>query len=212
VDVAGNLARTLLLPALPQFLARYPAITLQIGESERDVDLVREGVDCVIRGGHLPDSEMICRPLAMLQEITCASPAYLARYGTPHTIDGLAGHVTIGFVSARTHRTLPLTFTLDGRQTEVRLPCRLLTSDADVGAEAARLGFGLYQAPLSRLEADLASGVLTEVLADFRPAPLPLSLLYPSSRQLSARVQVFIDWVTALMKALLAQQASGRLK
>ena len=98
VDVAGNLARTLLLPALPQFLARYPAITLQVGESERDVDLVREGVDCVIRGGHLPDSEMICRPLAMLQEITCASPAYLARYGTPHTIDELAGHVTIGFV------------------------------------------------------------------------------------------------------------------
>lgn len=210
--MAGNLARTLLLPALPQFLARYPDITLQIGESERDVDLVREGVDCVIRGGHLPDSEMICRPLAGLQEITCASPTYLARYGTPHTIEGLTGHVMIGFVSSRTQRTLPLSFTQDGRQSEVSLPCRLLTSDADVGAEAARLGFGLYQAPLPRLEADLASGALTEVLADFRPAPLPLSLLYPSSRQLSARVQVFIDWVTALMKPPLAQQASGRLK
>ncbi|MHC2962418.1 LysR substrate-binding domain-containing protein, partial [Klebsiella pneumoniae] len=212
VDVAGNLARTLLLPALPQFLARYPDITLQIGESERDVDLVREGVDCVIRGGHLLDSEMICRPLAGLQEITCASPTYLARYGTPHTIEGLTGHVMIGFVSSRTQRTLPLSFTQDGRQSEVSLPCRLLTSDADIGAEAARLGFGLYQAPLPRLEADLASGALTEVLADFRPAPLPLSLLYPSNRQLSARVQVFIDWVTALMKPPLAQQASGRLK
>ncbi|HBQ8845853.1 TPA: LysR family transcriptional regulator [Klebsiella pneumoniae] len=155
VDVAGNLARTLLLPALPQFLARY---------------------------------------------------------GTPHTIEGLTGHVMIGFVSSRTQRTLPLSFTQDGRQSEVSLPCRLLTSDADVGAEAARLGFGLYQAPLPRLEADLASGALTEVLADFRPAPLPLSLLYPSNRQLSARVQVFIDWVTALMKPPLAQQASGRLK
>jgi DNA-binding transcriptional LysR family regulator len=151
VDVAGNLARTLLLPALPQFLARYPAMTLQIGESERDVDLVREGVDCVIRGGHLPDSEMICRPLARLQEITCASPAYLARYGTPHTIEGLTGHVMIGFVSSRTQRTLPLSFTQDGRQSEVSLPCRLLTSDADVGAEAARLGFGLYQAPCPAL-------------------------------------------------------------
>lgn len=151
VDVAGNLARTLLLPALPQFLARYPDITLQIGESERDVDLVREGVDCVIRGGHLPDSEMICRPLAGLQEITCASPTYLARYGTPYTIEGLTGHVMIGFVSSRTQRTLPLSFTLDGRQSEVSLPCRLLTSDADVGAEAARLGFGLYQAPCPAL-------------------------------------------------------------
>ncbi len=126
---------------------------------------------------------MICRPLARLQEITCASPAYLARYGTPHTIEGLTGHVMIGFVSSRTQRTLPLSFTQDGRQSEVSLPCRLLTSDADVGAEAARLGFGLYQAPLPRLEAELASGALTEVLADFRPVPLPLSLLYPSNRQ-----------------------------
>ena len=201
VDVAGNLARTLLLPALPQFLARYPDITLQIGESERDVDLVREGVDCVIRGGHLPDSEMICRPLAGLQEIIAPKPDLISSVRQfPHTIEGLTGHVMIGFVSSRTQRTLPLSFTQDGRQSEVSLPCRLLTSDADVGAEAARLGFGLYQAPLPRLEADLASGALTEVLADFRPAPLPLSLLYPSNRQLSARVQVFIDWVTALMK------------
>lgn len=92
------------------------------------------------------------------------------------------------------------------------MPCRLLTSDADVGAEAARLGFGLYRAPLPRLMADLAAGALVEILADYRPAPLPLSLLYPSNRQLSARVQVFIDWVTVLMKAPLTQQASGRLK
>lgn len=85
----------------------------------------------------------------------------------------------IGFVSSRTQRTLPLSFTQDGRQSEVSLPCRLLTSDADVGAEAARLGFGLYQAPLPRLEAELASGALTEVLADFRPVPLPLSCSIP---------------------------------
>jgi DNA-binding transcriptional LysR family regulator len=124
VDVAGNLARTQLLPALPQFLARYPDITLQIGESERDVDLVREGVDCVIRGGHLPDSEMICRPLAGLQEITCASPAYLP-VQTPHTIEGLTGHVMIGFVSSR--RT-PAAELYPGWPSErVSLPCRLLT-------------------------------------------------------------------------------------
>ncbi len=121
---------------------------------------------------------MICRPLAGLQEITCASPTYLARYGTPHTIEGLTGHVMIGFVSSRT-----LSFTQNGRQSEVSLPCRLLTSDADVGAEAARRLWPV-SGPLPRLEADLASGALTEVLADFRPAPLPLSLLYPSNRQL----------------------------
>ncbi len=117
----------------------------------------------------------------------------------------------IGFVSSRTQHTLPLSFTQDGRQSEVSLPCRLLTSDADVGAEAARLGFGLYQAPLPRLEADLASGVLTEVLADFRPAPLPLSLLYPSNRQLCPGTGIY-RLGDGADKASLAQQASGRLK
>ncbi|UNB81741.1 LysR substrate-binding domain-containing protein [Klebsiella pneumoniae] len=179
-----------------------------MGESERDVDLVREGVDCaVIRGGHLPDSEMICRPPAGLQEITCASPTYLARYGTPHTIgwtDGPRDDRGL-FHRARTV-PLPLIFTQNGRQSEVSLPCRLLTSDADVGAEAVRLGFGLYfRRPCSQsLEADLASGgVLTEVLGRCSPcAAAALPALSQQSRQLSARGAVFIDWVTALEESL----------
>jgi DNA-binding transcriptional LysR family regulator len=195
VDVVGHLARTTLLPALPEFLARHPALTVHLGEGERFVDLVREGVDCVVRAGTLADSDMVVRRLGMMEEITVASPAYLAKHGTPLTPDELDGHRMIGFVSSRTGQPLPLEFTRDGSVIEVALPARVLVGGADTSAAAARFGLGLYQAPRYRFADDLASGALVEVLADFPPMPTPLSVLYPSNRQLSPRVRVFIDWL-----------------
>ena len=195
VDVPGHLARTMLLPALPDFLARHPALTVHLGEGERFVDLVREGVDCVVRAGELADSDMVARRLGTMAEITVAGPAYLAEHGTPTSPDELDGHQMVGFVSSRTGQPLPLEFTRDGRVVEVALPARVLVSGADMSAAAARLGLGLAQAPRYRFADDLASGTLVEVLAAFPPTPTPLSVLYPSNRQLSPRVRVFIDWL-----------------
>jgi DNA-binding transcriptional LysR family regulator len=195
IDVVGNLARTILLPALPAFLARHPALVVHLGEGERFVDLVREGVDCVVRAGALADSDMVVRRLGIMEEITVASPAYLRRHGTPTSPSALDEHVMVGFVSSRTRQPLPLEFTRDGEVLEVMLPARVLVSGADTSAEAARLGLGLVQAPRYRFVDDLASGRLVEILPDFRPTPTPVSVLYPSSRQLSPRVRVFIDWL-----------------
>lgn len=195
VDVVGHLARTTLLPALPEFLARHPALTVHLGEGERFVDLVREGVDCVVRAGALVDSDMVVRRLGMMEEITVASPAYLAKHGIPLTPDELDGHRMIGFVSSRTGQPLPLEFTRDGSVIEIALPARVLVGGADTSAAAALLGLGLYQAPRYRFADDLASGALVEVLADYPPMPTPLSVLYPSNRQLSPRVRVFVDWL-----------------
>jgi len=204
VDVVSNLARTILLPALPEFLARHPALTVHLGEGERFVDLVREGVDCVVRAGELADSDMVVRRLGFMEEITVASPAYLAHYGTPGSPDSLDGHVMVGFVSSRTGQPLPLEFTRDGKVVEVALPARVLVSGADTSAEAARLGLGLVQAPRYRFADDLASGRLLEVLVEFPPTPTPVSVLYPSSRQLSPRVRVFIDWLVETVSPQLA--------
>ena len=195
VDTVGNLARTMLLPALPAFLARHPALTVHLGEGERFVDLVREGVDCVVRAGLLSDSNLVVRRLGVVEEITCASPAYLAKHGVPLSPERLDGHAMVGFVSSRTERPLPLEFTVDGRTIEVMLPARVLVGGADTSAAAARHGLGLVQAPRYRFDDDLASGALVEVLADFPPAPMPISVLHPSSRQLSSRVRVFVDWL-----------------
>lgn len=202
VDVAGNLARTVLLPALPAFLARHPALTIHLSEGERFVDLVREGFDCVVRGGTLADSDMVVRRLGVMDEVTCASPAYLAEHGVPTTPDDLDGHVMIGFVSSRTGQVMPLEFTRDGGAIEVMPPARLLVSGADAYAAAARLGLGLVQAARHRIADDLAAGTLVEVLANFPPAPTPISVLYPTSRQLPPRVRVFIDWLVAVLGPL----------
>ncbi|MBB6189536.1 LysR family transcriptional regulator [Rhodanobacter sp. MP7CTX1] len=196
VDVHGTLARHFVLPALPAFLAEYPDLQLHLGESDRLVDLVREGVDCVLRAGDLKDSAMVGRRVALLEEVTCASPDYLARYGTPATFDDLHGHVAIGFMSSATGTTLPLEFLINGERRNVVLPATLTVTAAETYAAAARLGLGLIQMPRYHIDADLKAGILVKVLAEYPPAPTPVSLLYPHSRQLSSRVRVFIDWLT----------------
>jgi DNA-binding transcriptional LysR family regulator len=195
VDVQGTLARRFVLPGLPAFLARYPDLELFMGEGDRWVDLVREGVDCVLRVGEPRDTDMVARRVATLAEVTCASPAYLAVFGMPTSIEALSGHRIVGFRSSATGALLPLEFVKDGIARNVTLPATLSVTGAESYSAAARLGLGLIQAPRYNLEADLQRGTLVEVLPEYPPAPSPVSLLYPRNRQLSPRVRVFIDWL-----------------
>lgn len=201
VDVHGTLARHFVLPALPEFLAAYPDIQLHIGEGDRLVDLVREGVDCVLRVGDLRDSAMVARRVGMLEEMTCASPAYLERFGLPKTPDKLEGHRMVGFVSSATGKVIPLELTVEGVIRHVTLPATVTVAGAETNVAVARLGLGLIQVPRYHVEEDLAAGRLVEVLADFPPSPTPVSLLYPHNRQLSPRVRVFMEWVTRAFTA-----------
>lgn len=194
VDMHGTLARHFVLPSLPDFLARYPGLRVHVGEGDRWVDLVREGVDCVLRVGDLSDSTMVGRRIAWLDEVTCASPDYLQRHGTPTSPDDLEGHLAIGFLSTATGNTLPLEFVVDGEVRYLTLPSTVTVTGAETNFMLARLGLGLIQVPRYHAAADLAAGTLVEVLRDYPPTPSPVSLLYPHNRQLSPRVRVFIDW------------------
>ena len=196
VDVHGTLARHFVLPHLPQFLAEYPEIEIYMSEGDRLVDLIREGIDCVLRVGDLTDSDMIARRVAMLEEVTCAAPNYLDRAGTPLSIDALEGHRMVGFHSSGTGALLPLEFTVGGTIHKVALPATVSVNGAESVVAAARLGLGLIQVPRYHVEDDLGRGTLVHVLADYPPSPTPVSLLYPRNRQLSPRVRVFIDWLT----------------
>ncbi len=198
IDAHGVLSRHFLIPRLPEFLDRYPGISLRIGQTDRLVDLVREGVDCVIRAGEPDDSGMIMRRLRDIPEMTCASPAYLARHGQPKTLDDLHGHQMIGFISSRTGAVLPLEFTTPDGPREITLPARITVNDAETMHHLARLGYGITQAPRYRFQEDLAAGTLVEILPVFPPTPLPLAAYYPQNRQLSPRVRVFLDWVTQI--------------
>jgi DNA-binding transcriptional LysR family regulator len=201
IDAPGLLTRTFLLPELPAFIERYPRIDLQFGQTDRLVDLVREGIDCAIRVGDLVDSGLVQRQLGTLAEVTVATPTYLERYGTPRTLEELSGHRMVGFISSRTGELMPLEFTTPQGLRTVLLPSRVSANHSDTTADLARLGFGLIQAPRYRFAAELASGALVEVLADNPPSPSPLSALIAQNRQLSPRLRVFLDWITGIFRS-----------
>lgn len=207
VDVHGTLARHFLLPNLPAFLAEYPDIELHMSEGDRLVDLVREGIDCVLRVGELRDSDMIARRLTLLEEVTCAAPAYIARFGVPGDADALEGHRMVGFRSSATGGLLPLEFTVDGVLRTVTLPATVSVNGAESFVAAARLGLGLIQAPRYHVAEDLERGTLLALLEATPPSPTPVSLLYPRNRQLSPRVRVFIDWLARVFGAALRPPA-----
>ena len=200
IDIHPLLAQTFLVPRLPAFLERHPLLDLHLGEGDRLVDLVGEGVDCVIRAGEPRDAGMIVRRLGMLREVTCASPAYLERHGLPRGVEDLADHRMIGFLSSRTREVMPLEFLVEGKVRRNILPGRVTVSGSDMMAALARLGLGLVQQPFYRLRRDLESGTLVEVLPQHPPPGTPLSVLYPQNRQLSPRVRVFIDWAVEIFK------------
>lgn len=195
LEVQGTLARHFLLPNLPGFIAEYPDIEINMSESDRWIDLIREGVDCVLRFGHLPDSDMIARQVVVLERLNCAAPDYLARRGTPTDPGALDGHRMIGLRSLTTGRLRPMEFMIDGTSRQITLPVIMSVTGPESYLATARLGLGLVQLPRFHAEADLANGTLIQVLPDFPPPPVPVSLLYPRNRQLSPRVRVFIDYV-----------------
>ncbi len=195
LEVQGTLARHFLLPNLPKFFAEYPDIEINMSESDRWIDLIREGVDCVLRFGHLPDSDMIARQVVVLERLTCAAPNYLARHGTPTDPGALDGHRMIGLRSLTTGRLRPMEFVIGDTLQEITLPVIMSVTGPESYLATARLGLGLVQVPRFHAETDLAQGTLVQVLLECPPPSVPVSLLYPRNRQLSRRVRVFIDWV-----------------
>jgi DNA-binding transcriptional LysR family regulator len=194
VDVQGTLARHFLMPSLPDFFARYPGIELAMSESDRWIDPVHEGVDCALRYGHLPDSDLVARRVAVLDRLTCAAPAYLERFGTPSGIDALDGHRVVGLRSLTTAHLAALDFVVEGAVRSISLPATLSVTGPESYLTGLQLGLGLAQVPRFHVASDLASGRLVEILGDTPPPSAPVSLVYPRSRQLSPRVRAFLDW------------------
>jgi len=195
VEVQGTIARHFLMPGLPQFFADYPDIEIAMSESDRWVDVVREGVDCVLRYGALPDSDLVARTVITLERITCAAPAYIERYGAPATPDDLANHRAVGLRSLTTGALAPFEFVDTQGLMRIDVPAPFSVTGTESFLDGVRLGLGLAQMPLFHVEHDLAEGRLQRLLPEHKVPTAPVSVLYPRSRQLSPRVRVFIDWI-----------------
>jgi DNA-binding transcriptional LysR family regulator len=199
VDLQGTLAHHYVLPRLAEFVARYPDIELEIGMGDRLVDMVREGMDCVLRVGELRDSSMVARRVATLQQVTCASAVYLDRHGTPATLEELQGHRAVNFYSPASGKIFPFDFLIDGQPHSVMLPGSVSVSNAEAYADCCANHLGLIQLPRYHVAQRLADGSFREVLGAWRPAAMPVSVLYPHQRQLSPRVRAFVDWLADVM-------------
>lgn len=197
VDMPGGIAHAVFLPKLAQFQQRYPDIYLMIGINDRQVDLIQDGVDCVIRTGRLHDSTLVARRLGELRWITCAAPSYLEENGIPEDLEVLHRHRAVHYFSSTARRD-ELHFVEAGNSVAVPVAGTVAVNETGLYIKLGLEGLGLMQLAEILVTDHLRSGKLLEVLADMRPAPVPVSLVYPHHRFLSPAMRVFADWTTEL--------------
>ncbi len=210
VDVPVAMGRLVFAPEIRGFLERYPKITLELGCTDRAVDLVQAGVDCALRGGPLPDSRLSARRVGDLRFVMCAAPHYIDRHGLPDTPDQLVGHHQVGYVLASTGKLRPVTLIREGRQTELDVPARFVTTDSAAALSAGLDGLGIIVLAEFVASHHLASGALVRVLPGWQCPSLPLHLVTPTTRKRAARVQAFMDWAHALLLRRLGPQLETR--
>lgn len=199
IDLPSRIARRLVAPALPAFLAEHPALQLALGSSDRTIDLVQEGVDCALRVGTLAPSSLVARPLGQLALINCASPDYLARHGTPAQPQDLDHHWAVDYVPPASNRPAPWEWLAQGKTSTRTVPSRVSANNAETYIACALAGLGLIQIPAYDVAHLIADGRLVAVMPDAQPAPMPVHLVYPHRRHLSRRLQTFVHWMEALL-------------
>ncbi|HKR89094.1 MAG TPA: LysR family transcriptional regulator [Phenylobacterium sp.] len=182
-----------LTPALLAFAAAYPEVSLDVSSSDRMVNLVEEGFDVAVRIGQLVDSSLVARKLAAVRMVTCAAPEYLARAGTPATLDQLAGHQAI--IDTNLADPTLWRFGVNGQPRDVRMQGRLRFSGAQACVAAAVAGFGVARAPAFAAADELRAGRLAALLCELEPEQIYVHAVYPHARHLAPKVRAFVDFL-----------------
>ncbi|MFR5255586.1 MAG: LysR family transcriptional regulator [Klebsiella pneumoniae] len=202
VDVPSPLARLILVPALPAFHARYPDIQIDMGVSDRVVDLIGDNVDCVLRGGQITDQSLIARHVGDLQIGVYVAPSYVERLGAPAHPRELQNtdHCIVGFLSSRTSKIDPLVLCSENERIEITGNYVLAVDDGNAYLEAGLVGLGVIALPNYMVAAHQAVGALIPLFTQWRISPMPLYLAFPPNRHVNAKLRVFIDWIVELMQ------------
>ncbi|MHC8288310.1 LysR family transcriptional regulator [Pseudomonas sp. XS1P51] len=201
IDMPNILARRVVMPRLPEFMALHPNLELEISSTDRRVDLLSEGFDCVVRVGAQPDQSVVARHLCDFVMVNCASPAYLERYGVPERIEDLAQHRLVHYVGVLGSRSEGFEYEVDGTLHRVPMAGSVTVNSTDCYESACLGGFGLIQAPRIGMQMHFLSGDLVAVLPQFKPPPMEVSLLYARQRHLPLRVRVFMDWLGEVIRS-----------
>jgi len=214
IETAAALAATVIVPALGEFYRSYPNVEIELGVGNRHADLVAEGIDCAVRVGELTEQFLVARRIGEFQFSTCAAPALVAPNGKPATPENLRSFATIGMSSSQPGRPLPFRFAKGQENLELSLAHRLVVNDTNTYVSAGLSGLGIMQVPTYCVHAALADGRLVEVLDDWSTGTIPVHVIYPPNRYVSAKVRVFIDWIVALFEGhehLRRSRAAGAL-
>ncbi|MGV3634539.1 MAG: LysR family transcriptional regulator [Pseudorhodoplanes sp.] len=196
IDVSAPLALLIIIPALPDFHARYPDIQIDIGVTDRPVDLVAENVDCVVRGGKITDQSLIARRIAEMHFITCAAPSYLERHGEPQSPADLDNnHFLVGYFSPDSGQRWPMTFTANGESIEVSGRYIAAFNDGNAYVAAGVAGLGVIQAPLFMVQQYFPDRRLRPILTEWTGEAMPLHVVYPPNRHLSTKLRILVDWL-----------------
>ncbi len=199
IDLPGALGRAIVLPRIAEFRRAWPGIDLSIGIGDRLVDLTGEGIDCALRVGELQDSSLVARRIGLMRFAIAATPDYLARRGTPATLDELVQHDGIVHFSGRTGRAFDWELEDAGGVRKVAVKGGIAVNDAEANLILCLQGLGLAQ--LARYQLRGQEHRLVEVLPGVRPTPMPVSLLYPQGRIANPRLRAFADWLAAVFEA-----------
>ncbi|MCU9997836.1 LysR family transcriptional regulator [[Pasteurella] aerogenes] len=200
IETTAPLGSNLLIPALPDFLQKYPEIRLEIRCSERAVDLIQEGVDCALRGGPVTEPDLVCKLVGQMRFCLCAAPRYLANAPELSHPRDLTQHQYIGFRFPVTDKLHTYTLKNGDEMYNVELAPYLTFNNADVYCSASLAGLGIIAMPRASVQRYFESGELVEVLPNWQTSSMPISIVYPYSRRLSARVRAFVDWATSLFE------------
>lgn len=211
VEMPASIGKTVVIPALDEFKNLYPDIELSIGFSDRPIDLIQEAVDCMIRLGPLSDSNLVAKRVGSIRKVTAATSQYLTRYGIPDSIAELSNHMCVRYIPAGQLKGPDLSFEVNNRTVGLNLRASVCVNDIEAYLGCGLRGLGIMQVPRFIGLPYLCSGELVNLLPQFAPAPVPVSVVYPHNRHLSKSVRVFVDWVADLFarSALFATEKSG---
>lgn len=197
IDIPSAFSQYSFIESLRKFTQAFPEIELSLGVSDRTVDLVAEGIDCVVRIGDLPDSSMVARAIGSATMVTCASADYLQACAAPETPQDLEAHRCVSFLSGQNNRPLPWHFSVDGQDRPHMPHGGITVNESNAYVQCGVAGFGIVQAPGITVATLLASGQLVEVLSEYRPEPRLVCVLYPSRTHLAPQVEAFVGWLKA---------------
>ncbi|WJD60711.1 LysR family transcriptional regulator [Pseudomonas kurunegalensis] len=200
VDMSNSLAKSMIIPNISSFKKAYPQVEVILGVSDQQVDLIAEGVDCVLRIGESSPTSLVSRTIYRDPFIICASPDYLKTHGAPKSLDDLKNHLGVVYFYGRERKVKEWMFTVNGKPRSIRMRPALQVNNHDAYVACALNGLGLAQIPLIGVRNELAAGSLVQVLADEDAGHTPISVMYPARKYLPMKVRVFIDWVISIFE------------